>query len=285
MKLETYTGASPKAALVLAHGAGAGQKSPFMVRFARGMAERHINTATFDFPYISAGRKVPDRAPVLEQAWRDAVDAGKAEFARLPLYIGGKSMGGRMASHIAAQGCAGIKGLVFLGYPLHPPGQPEKRRDAHLPAIGEPMLFVQGTRDAFGTQPRSRRCCRRLQHAELHEVAGGDHSFKVSGRKGDGLDSIMDVVAAWVVAGPVAVTSPAPCARVAPPPPRQSETSSATPPSSPDGRGRRSAAGAFATRARPDPRSRSSGCWHRSCAATSSFNFNWIASESLFCDR
>ena len=116
MKLETYTGAGPKAALVLAHGAGTSQKSPFMVRFARGMAERHINTATFDFPYISAGRKVPDRAPVLEQAWRDALDAGTAEFAPLPLYIGGKSMGGRMASHIAAQGSAGIKGLVFLGY-------------------------------------------------------------------------------------------------------------------------------------------------------------------------
>ena len=201
MKLETYTGAGPKAALVLAHGAGAGQKSPFMVRFARGMAERHINTATFDFPYISAGRKVPDRAPVLEQAWRDALDAGTAEFAPLPLYIGGKSMGGRMASHIAAQGSAGIKGLVFLGYPLHPPGQPEKRRDAHLPAIREPMLFVQGTRDAFGTSAEIAALLPSLQHAELHEVAGGDHSFKVSGRKGDGLEEIMNVVAAWILAG------------------------------------------------------------------------------------
>ena len=201
MKLETYTAANPKAALVLAHGAGAGQKSPFMVRFARGMAQRHINTATFDFPYTAAGRKVPDRAPVLEQSWRDALESAKAEFGGLPLVIGGKSMGGRMASHIAAQGCDGVDGLVFLGYPLHPPGQPEKRRDAHLPAIRERMLFVQGTRDAFGTAAEIAALLPSLQHAELHEVAGGDHSFKVSGRKGDGLEEIMDVVAAWIVAG------------------------------------------------------------------------------------
>ncbi len=162
MTLETYPAASPKAALVLAHGAGAGQKHPFMVRFARGMAERHISTATFDFPYITAGRKVPDRAPVLEQAWRDALAAGHAAFNPLPLFIGGKSMGGRMASHIASQGVDGVKGLVFLGYPLHPPGQLDKRRDAHLPAIVEPMLFGTG-------QPRRVRygggyhasCCHR----------------------------------------------------------------------------------------------------------------------------
>lgn len=200
MTLTTYVTATPKAALVLAHGAGAGQTSPFMVRFARGMALRSINTATFDFPYTAAGRKVPDRAPVLEQAWREAVQAAKVEFAGLPLIIGGKSMGGRMASHIAAQGCEGLDGLVFLGYPLHPPGQPEKHRAAHLPAIEERMLFVQGSRDAFGTSAEIAALLPSLQRAELHEVAGGDHSFKVSGRKGDVLESIMDVVAAWILA-------------------------------------------------------------------------------------
>jgi uncharacterized protein len=201
MKLETYPAASPKAALVLAHGAGAGQKSAFMVRFARGMAERHISTATFDFPYITAGRKVPDRAPVLEQAWRDALAAGRAAFDPLPLFIGGKSMGGRMASHIASQGVDGVTGLVFLGYPLHPPGQLDKRRDAHLPAISEPMLFVQGSRDAFGTAGDIAKLLPSLKHAEVHEVIGGDHSFKVSGgkKKDDGLEAIMDVVAGWIV--------------------------------------------------------------------------------------
>jgi predicted alpha/beta-hydrolase family hydrolase len=201
MALTTYLTAAPKAALVLAHGAGAGQTSPFMVRFARGMALREISAATFDFPYIAARRKVPDRAPVLEQSWREALDAAKAALAGLPLVIGGKSMGGRIASHIAAQGCDGVDGLLFLGYPLHPPGKPEQRRDAHLPSIAERMLFVQGTRDAFGTAAEIAALLPSLRHAELYEVAGGDHSFKVSGRKGDVLEAIMDVVAAWMVDG------------------------------------------------------------------------------------
>ena len=201
MILRVYPTDSARAAMVVAHGAGAGQTSPFMVRFARGMGLRSINAATFDFPYTAAGRKVPDKAPVLEQSWREAVDAAKSEFAGLPLVIGGKSMGGRMASHIAAQGCEGLSGLVFLGYPLHPPGQPEKRRDAHLPAINDRMLFVQGSRDAFGTSAEIAALLPSLRHAELHEVSGGDHSFKVSGRKDDVLESIMDVVAAWVLKG------------------------------------------------------------------------------------
>ena len=138
MQLTTYLTAAPKAALVLAHGAGAGQTSPFMVRFARGMALRGISAAPFDFPSTAAGRKVPDRAPVLEQSWREAVDAAKAEVAGLPLAIGGKSMGGRMASHIAAQGCSDLDGLVFLGYPLHPPGKPER-------LSGLPARFRCGT--------------------------------------------------------------------------------------------------------------------------------------------
>jgi predicted alpha/beta-hydrolase family hydrolase len=200
MTLTTYAAAAPRAAIVLAHGAGAGQSSAFMVRFARGMAARAISAATFDFPYITAGRKVPDRAPILEAAWREAVDAATTAFAGAPLFIGGKSMGGRIASHIASQGCDGLSGLVFLGYPLHPPGKPEQRRDAHLPAIREPMLFVQGSRDAFGTTAEIAAVLPSLQRAEMHEIAGGDHSFKVPGRKGDGLDEIMDVVAAWILA-------------------------------------------------------------------------------------
>jgi predicted alpha/beta-hydrolase family hydrolase len=197
--LTLYKTDNPVAALILGHGAGAGQKSPFMVRFAKGMAARGVSAATFDFPYISAGRKVPDRAPVLEQAWREAVEAGAGAFAGVPLFIGGKSMGGRIASHIASQGCEGLSGLVFLGYPLHPPGKPEQRRDAHLPAITEPMLFVQGSRDAFGTTEEISALLPTLKNATLHEVGGGDHSFKVPGRKADaGLDEIMDVVAAWI---------------------------------------------------------------------------------------
>jgi predicted alpha/beta-hydrolase family hydrolase len=199
MTLTTYLSASAKAALILAPGAGAGQSSPFMVKFARGMAQRSINAATFDFPYRTDGRKVPDRPPVLEQSWRDALHAAQSEFAGLPIVIGGKSMGGRIASHIAAQGCKGIDGLVFLGYPLHPPGRPDKRRDAHLPSIRERMLFVQGSRDTFGTSTEIAALLLSLQRATMHEVPGGDHSFKVSGRKDDVLDGIMDTVAKWIV--------------------------------------------------------------------------------------
>ena len=173
-----------------------------MVRTAEGLAARGIATATFDFPYMAARRSVPDRPPVLEQAWRDAIAQARSELGGLPLFIGGKSMGGRIASQVAAQGVEGVAGLVFLGYPLHPPGKPEQRRDAHLPAIREPMLFVQGTRDPFGTADEIRALLPKLQHATLHEVAGGDHSFKVSGRgapKPDAvLDGILDVVREWM---------------------------------------------------------------------------------------
>src|SRR4051794_24527571 len=150
--LTLYPSGRPFAALVLAHGAGAGQSSAFMIRAASGLAERGISTATFDFDYMAAGRKVPDRTPALERAWREAIAAARVHFEALPLCIGGKSMGGRIASHIASQGNAGaLAGVIFLGYPLHPPGRPDQRRDAHLPAIAEPMLFVQGSRDAFGS--------------------------------------------------------------------------------------------------------------------------------------
>jgi uncharacterized protein len=172
------------AGLVLAHGAGAGQTSQFMVQAARGLASRGVTTATFDFPYMEAGRKVPDRAPILEEAWRNAITEMRTRIDDLPLFIGGKSMGGRIASQVASQGSAApLHGLVFLGYPLHPPGKPEQRRDAHLPAIKEPMLFVQGTRDAFGTAAEIQALLPRLQRATLREINGGDHSFKVPGGK------------------------------------------------------------------------------------------------------
>jgi uncharacterized protein len=204
MDLKVYRSGEAIAALVLAHGAGAGQMSPFMVRAAQALAARRLTTATFDFPYITAKRKVPDRAPVLEAAWREAIEAARSSFEPLPLVIGGKSMGGRIASHVAAQGDIGaIAGVVFLGYPLHPPGKPEQRRDAHLPSIKEPMLFVQGTRDAFGTAEEIAALLPALQRATLHEIRGGDHSFKVPGGKEKqdaAFQEVMNAVAAWIAA-------------------------------------------------------------------------------------
>jgi predicted alpha/beta-hydrolase family hydrolase len=204
--LKVYPAENAFAALIVAHGAGAGQTSPFLVRAATGLAARGITAATFDFPYITAGRSVPDRAPVLESAWRAAIEAARTRMGPLPLFIGGKSMGGRIASHVAAQAGTGtlpsnLAGLVFFGYPLHPPGKPDQRRDAHLPAIEEPMLFIQGSRDPFGTGDEIRALLPSLQHATLHEIAGGDHSFKVPGGKAKqepAFVEVIDTAAAWM---------------------------------------------------------------------------------------
>jgi uncharacterized protein len=193
-------------ALVLAHGAGGGQKSRFMVEAANAFAARGIAVATFDFPYMARGRSVPDKPAVLEAHWRDVIEEARCDpsFAGLPLFIGGKSMGGRIASQVAAQQVAGITGLVYLGYPLHPPGKPEQRRDRHLPEIKEPMLFVQGTRDQFGTADEIRALLPGLNpRATLFEVQDGDHSFKVrvkvTGRKEAAvLTEIFDTVAGFI---------------------------------------------------------------------------------------
>jgi predicted alpha/beta-hydrolase family hydrolase len=200
--LRVYSAANPAAMLTLAHGAGAGQTSAFMIRFARGMADRGITTATFDFPYMAAGRKVPDRTPVLEAAWRAAIESAAQRAGDVPLFIGGKSMGGRIASHVAAQGSPHhLAGLVLLGYPLHPPGRPTERRDAHLPRITVPMLFVQGSRDAFGTHNDIQSLLPSLPRASVHEVPNGDHSFKVPGgatANERAIANVMDTVAAWM---------------------------------------------------------------------------------------
>ena len=207
--LSVYSSDRATAGLVLAHGAGAGQKSGFMIATAQALAARGVTVATFDFPYVIAGRSVPDKAPVLEAAWREAIAAARAHtaFTGLRLFIGGKSMGGRIASHVAAQGVDGLAGLVYLGYPLHPPGRPQQRRDAHLPEIKERMLFVQGTRDLFGTTEEIRGLLPRLnQRTEIYEVTDGDHSFKVrvkiAGRPQQAaLDEIYDAVARFVARG------------------------------------------------------------------------------------
>jgi uncharacterized protein len=203
--VSVYPSANAEAGLILAHGAGAGQKSAFMVAAARALAARGIVTGTFDFPYMAEGRKVPDKAAVLEEAWRDAIAEAAARpsaFAGLPLFIGGKSMGGRIASQAAAERPLPIAGLVFLGYPLHPPGKPDQRRDAHLPSIQLPMLFVQGGRDAFGTADEIRALLPRLPAAtQLYEVESGDHSFKVPARVGTPsvvMDGIFDAVATFI---------------------------------------------------------------------------------------
>jgi uncharacterized protein len=191
-------------ALILAHGAGSGQHSPFMVGFANALAALGVETITFNFPYTERKRRLPDRRPVLEACYRAVIDAVSVAVvsAGRSLFIGGKSMGGRIATQVAAADPERpIAGLVLLGYPLHPPGRPAERRDAHLPAVGRPMLFIQGSRDAFGTPAELAPALAPVAPpATIHVVTGGDHSFKVS-RAGDQAAVYEDVqrtIAAWV---------------------------------------------------------------------------------------
>jgi predicted alpha/beta-hydrolase family hydrolase len=179
-----YPGGGDGSALILGHGAGAGQRSAFMVDFADALSAHGLDVVTFNFLYIEQGRRIPDRAPALEACYRSVIEAVRAhvESARRALFIGGKSMGGRIATQVAAADPdVRLSGLVLLGYPLHPPGKPAERRDKHLPAIGRPMLFVQGTRDAFGTPNDLAPVLAAMTPAPaVHAVAQGDHSFKLS---------------------------------------------------------------------------------------------------------
>lgn len=168
--------------LILGHGAGANQTSAFMVSFAAALAARGIDTVTFNFVYSEQGRRFPYPNAAPEACWRAVIEAvrGRPKSPADKLAIGGKSMGGRIASQVAASGIDGLAGLVFLGYPLHPPGRPDRLRTAHLPAVRAPMLFVQGSRDPFGTPDELQPVIAGLQSpAELYVVEGGDHSFKV----------------------------------------------------------------------------------------------------------
>jgi uncharacterized protein len=173
------------AVLVLGHGAGAGMRSPFMTGFAEAIGELGVATLRFDFPYMQAGRRAPDRPPVLLDAWREAFAVATERAGGRPVLGGGKSMGGRIASMAAAEGMPAA-GLLFLGYPLHPPGRPDRLRDEHLDAVAVPMLFVQGTRDAFAQPDLLAAVLARLgSQAELISVEGGDHSFRVAGGASD----------------------------------------------------------------------------------------------------
>jgi len=197
------------ATLVLGHGAGADQNNPFMVEFAQALSEFEIDIVTFNFFYTEQKRKVPDRAPVLEGCYLEVIASVREhlESAREALFIGGKSMGGRIETQVAAADATlPIAGLVLLGYPLHPPGQPQKLRDAHLPSVKRPMLFVQGSRDAFGTPEELAPVFGRLSPPPtVHVVEGGDHSFKLSRkdpvRQQEVYAGIQQTIVRWITTG------------------------------------------------------------------------------------
>ncbi|WP_019179795.1 alpha/beta family hydrolase [Microbacterium yannicii] len=173
----------PWALAAVAHGAGAGYRHPFLEGLARGLAREGVATLRFNFPYIEAGRRMPGPAAHAVITWA-AVMARAADLADGPIFSAGKSYGGRMASMAAAEGAIAPAGLVYLGYPLHPPGAPEKARAAHLPAVSPPQLFVEGTTDPF-IDPHSQleEAVASCQDAEIAWIDGAGHSFEVKGRK------------------------------------------------------------------------------------------------------
>jgi predicted alpha/beta-hydrolase family hydrolase len=178
---------------VMAHGAGAGMRHRFLQELADMLARQGIATLRFQFPYIEAGRKRPDPPSILEASVSAAVTKAAELAPGLPLIAGGKSLGGRMSSGAAAKGMLpGIRGLGFLGFPLHPPGQPGTERADHLDRIEVPLLFLQGTRDSFARLDLLTNRCARLPRATLHLIQEGDHSFNIPKRSGRTNSEVID---------------------------------------------------------------------------------------------
>lgn len=193
-----------RALYVLAHGAGAGMRHPFLQEVADRLGARGIATFRYHFPYMEARKRRPDAPDLAQATVRAAVAAAARAAPGLPLLAGGKSFGGRMTSQAQAEEpLPGVRGLVFLGFPLHAPNRPSEHRAAHLTDVDIPMLFVQGTRDTLADLGLMRGVVGRLyDRATLHVVEGGDHSFKVLKRSGRGQEDVMEeivgVIAEWV---------------------------------------------------------------------------------------
>jgi predicted alpha/beta-hydrolase family hydrolase len=214
LKLTLENGASVSALLlrpenacacfVFAHGAGAGMSHPFMETVATGLCDRGIATLRYQFPYMERGSKRPDAPAVAHAAVRAAVAEAARRCSGLPLIAGGKSFGGRMTSQ--AQAIAplpGVRGLAFLGFPLHPPGKPSVARAEHLSDINIPMLFLQGTRDDFAETTMLEPVVKGLGGlASLHVVQEGDHSLHVPARSGrndrEAMNEVLDELSAWI---------------------------------------------------------------------------------------
>ena len=196
--------------VVLGHGAGASQASGFMRMYAKGLAARGLDVMTFNFVYMEQGRSVPDQKHKLEGCFEAVIETAlkHKKLKNNRVVIGGKSMGGRIASQVMAGEhretfASDVVGLVFLGYPLHPPGQSTKLRVEHLEHIKKPMLFVQGTRDALGSPDEIKPWIKNLRPVpKIHEIEGGDHSFKAPKKFGLTPDQIfetsMDEIDSWI---------------------------------------------------------------------------------------
>lgn len=189
---------------MFAHGAGAGMDHAFMASLAAALVARGVAVLRFQFPFMAQGSKRPDRPEVAQAAVRAAVAEAARRLPGVPLFAGGKSFGARMTSQAQAEApLPGVRGLVFVGFPLHPAGQPGTKRAAHLAQVDVPMLFLQGTRDALADLALVRSVVEPLApRATLHVVEGADHAFHVlvrSGRTdGEVLDELAGTIADWI---------------------------------------------------------------------------------------
>ncbi len=188
---------------LLAHGAGAGMRHRFLESIAGALAARSIATLRWEFPYMAAGRRAPDRAPVLIESVRAAIAHARAIAPELRLCGGGRSMGGRMTSMALAERAEpGVDAMIFLGFPLHPADKPSTERAAHLAKVRVPMLFVQGSRDALAEPRLLHPVIESLgRRATLHEIDGADHGFDRparSGGSGGVIDGIADTIVSWL---------------------------------------------------------------------------------------
>ena len=205
----TYTAAKrgsapPDRAVLLAHGAGADKDAPALVVLAEALRDAGIPSLRFNFPYRAAGRKAPDRQPVLQACLRDAAAdlARRTKLAPERIIVGGRSMGGRTASMCVADADDPLPalGLLLLAYPLHPPGKPEQLRIEHLPAVTVPTLFISGTRDAFGTEAELQRAAKRVAGpVQMHFLDTADHGYKPLKSSGLTVDGVLADVAATAV--------------------------------------------------------------------------------------
>jgi predicted alpha/beta-hydrolase family hydrolase len=193
----TFSPKDIKSVLVLAHGAGAGMTHSFMENLAVGLSELSIGTVRYNFPYMEKGSRRPD-VPAVAEKTVGAVLANTLEvFSGIPIFLGGKSFGGRMSSqYVANKNPSGVNGIVFYGFPLHAPGKPDNQRAGHLKSIKIPMLFLQGTNDALASLPLIEKVCEELPSATLVKFEGADHSFKI--KKADAMNDLISNTWKWM---------------------------------------------------------------------------------------
>jgi len=197
VSLLTFRPKETKSIIVLAHGAGAGMTHSFMENLAVRLGELSIGTVRYNFPYMERGSGRPDVPAVAEKTVGAVLANTQEVFSGTPIFLGGKSFGGRMSSQfVANKNPTGVNGIVFYGFPLHAPGKPDSQRAGHLKSIKIPMLFLQGTRDALASLPLIEKVCEELPSATLVKFEGADHSFKI--KKGDAMNDLLLNTSKWM---------------------------------------------------------------------------------------